>query len=98
MFLIFFSKVPAKIASFDDEYVATYKEDVKLHCQAVGLPTPDIRYWLVLKRVIEDFLNSFILYKHIVIKEFRYMYALTYLNIWTTVISCVHKNFVDSLY
>ncbi|XP_047472717.1 Down syndrome cell adhesion molecule-like protein Dscam2 isoform X16 [Penaeus chinensis] len=38
------SKVPAKIASFDDEYVATYKEDVKLHCQAVGLPTPDIRW------------------------------------------------------
>ncbi|KAK8752913.1 hypothetical protein OTU49_008227, partial [Cherax quadricarinatus] len=38
------NKVPAKIASFDDEYVATYKEDVKLMCQAVGLPTPDIRW------------------------------------------------------
>ncbi|XP_042867937.1 Down syndrome cell adhesion molecule-like protein Dscam2 isoform X1 [Penaeus japonicus] len=38
------SKVPAKIASFDDEYVATYKEDVKLQCQAVGLPKPDIRW------------------------------------------------------
>ncbi|XP_068224097.1 cell adhesion molecule Dscam1 isoform X19 [Palaemon carinicauda] len=38
------NKVPAKIASFDDEYVATYKEDVKLQCQAVGLPTPDIRW------------------------------------------------------
>lgn len=51
MFLIFFLLlVPAKIASFDDEYVATYKEDVKLHCQAVGLPTPDIRYWLALKK------------------------------------------------
>ncbi|XP_071522341.1 cell adhesion molecule Dscam1 [Panulirus ornatus] len=38
------NKVPAKIASFDDEYVATYKEDVKLLCQAVGLPTPEIRW------------------------------------------------------
>lgn len=35
--------VPAKIASFDEEYLATYKEDVKLLCQVVGLPTPDIR-------------------------------------------------------
>lgn len=39
----YYFAVPAKIASFDDEYVATYKEDVKLLCQAVGLPTPDIR-------------------------------------------------------
>ncbi|KAK3862534.1 hypothetical protein Pcinc_031611 [Petrolisthes cinctipes] len=38
------NKVPAKIASFDEEYVATYKEDVKLLCQAVGQPTPDIRW------------------------------------------------------
>ncbi|XP_042237792.1 Down syndrome cell adhesion molecule-like protein Dscam2 isoform X30 [Homarus americanus] len=38
------NKVPAKIASFDDEYLATYKEDVKLMCQAVGLPNPDIRW------------------------------------------------------
>ncbi|XP_045126209.1 Down syndrome cell adhesion molecule-like protein Dscam2 isoform X45 [Portunus trituberculatus] len=38
------NKVPAKIASFDEEYLATYKEDVKLLCQVVGLPTPDIRW------------------------------------------------------
>ncbi|KAB7494490.1 Down syndrome cell adhesion molecule-like protein Dscam2, partial [Armadillidium nasatum] len=38
------NKVPAKIASFDDEYLATYKEDVKLQCQAVGIPAPDIRW------------------------------------------------------
>ena len=36
--------VPAKIASFDEEFIATYKEDVKLLCQAVGIPSPDIRY------------------------------------------------------
>lgn len=28
--------MPAKIASFDDKFVATYKEDVKLPCLAVG--------------------------------------------------------------
>ncbi|XP_050693602.1 cell adhesion molecule Dscam2-like isoform X49 [Eriocheir sinensis] len=38
------NKVPAKIASFDEEYLATYKEDVKLLCQVVGLPPPEIRW------------------------------------------------------
>lgn len=37
-------KVPAKIASFDDEFTATFKEDYKLPCLAVGAPTPDITW------------------------------------------------------
>ncbi|XP_064072188.1 cell adhesion molecule Dscam1 isoform X34 [Vanessa tameamea] len=35
-------KVPAKIASFDESFTATYKEDVKLPCLAVGVPPPNI--------------------------------------------------------
>ncbi|KAL0880928.1 hypothetical protein ABMA27_002096 [Loxostege sticticalis] len=35
-------KVPAKIASFDESFTATYKEDVKLPCLAVGVPSPNI--------------------------------------------------------
>ncbi|XP_045126268.1 Down syndrome cell adhesion molecule-like protein Dscam2 [Portunus trituberculatus] len=38
------NEVPAKIASFDEEYLATYKEDVKLLCQVFGLPIPDVRW------------------------------------------------------
>ena len=37
-------KVPAKIASFDDIFTATFKEDAKLPCLAVGSPTPDITW------------------------------------------------------
>ncbi|XP_055694563.1 cell adhesion molecule Dscam2 isoform X50 [Lutzomyia longipalpis] len=37
-------KVPAKIASFDDTFTATFKEDTKLPCLAVGAPTPDITW------------------------------------------------------
>lgn len=37
-------KVPAKIASFDDTFTATFKEDAKLPCLAVGAPTPDIKW------------------------------------------------------
>ncbi|XP_053683718.1 cell adhesion molecule Dscam2 [Sabethes cyaneus] len=37
-------KVPAKIASFDDSFTATFKEDAKLPCLAVGSPTPDITW------------------------------------------------------
>ncbi|XP_070503177.1 cell adhesion molecule Dscam1 isoform X23 [Chironomus tepperi] len=37
-------KVPAKIASFDDTFTATFKEDIKLPCMAVGAPTPDITW------------------------------------------------------
>uniref|UniRef100_A0A182NC81 Down syndrome cell adhesion molecule n=1 Tax=Anopheles dirus TaxID=7168 RepID=A0A182NC81_9DIPT len=37
-------KVPAKIASFDDKFTATFKEDAKLPCMAVGSPTPDITW------------------------------------------------------
>ncbi|XP_032455790.1 Down syndrome cell adhesion molecule-like protein Dscam2 isoform X48 [Nasonia vitripennis] len=36
--------VPAKIASFDDKFVATYKEDVKLPCLAVGVPAPEVTW------------------------------------------------------
>ncbi|XP_047119733.1 Down syndrome cell adhesion molecule-like protein Dscam2 [Schistocerca piceifrons] len=35
-------RVPAKIASFDDNFTATYKEDVKLPCLAVGIPPPEV--------------------------------------------------------
>lgn len=38
------NRVPAKIASFDDSFTATYREDVKLPCQAVGVPAPDITW------------------------------------------------------
>lgn len=37
-------KVPAKIASFDDTFIATFKEDAKLPCLAVGSPTPTITW------------------------------------------------------
>ncbi|XP_059621855.1 cell adhesion molecule Dscam2 [Phlebotomus argentipes] len=37
-------KVPARIASFDDTFTATFKEDTKLPCLAVGAPTPDIKW------------------------------------------------------
>lgn len=36
--------VPAKIASFDDKFDVKYREDVKLPCQAVGAPLPEIRW------------------------------------------------------
>ncbi|XP_065155482.1 cell adhesion molecule Dscam1 isoform X12 [Atheta coriaria] len=38
------SKVPAKIASFDDSFTSTYKEDVTLPCLAVGVPQPEIKW------------------------------------------------------
>jgi Down syndrome cell adhesion molecule-like protein 1 len=37
-------KVPAKIASFDDIFTATFKEDAILPCMAVGSPTPEITW------------------------------------------------------
>lgn len=36
--------VPAKIASFDDKFTATYKEDVKLPCLTVGVPAPEVTW------------------------------------------------------
>ncbi|XP_045473862.1 Down syndrome cell adhesion molecule-like protein Dscam2 isoform X48 [Harmonia axyridis] len=38
------SSVPAKIASFDDTFTTTYKEDVTLPCLAVGVPAPTITW------------------------------------------------------
>ncbi|XP_063932444.1 cell adhesion molecule Dscam1 isoform X17 [Zophobas morio] len=38
------TSVPAKIASFDDTFVTTYKEDVTLPCLAVGMPQPIITW------------------------------------------------------
>lgn len=32
------------IASFDDSFVATYREDVKLPCLTVGVPAPEISW------------------------------------------------------
>uniref|UniRef100_A0A1I8M611 Uncharacterized protein n=1 Tax=Musca domestica TaxID=7370 RepID=A0A1I8M611_MUSDO len=37
-------QVPAKIASFDDTFTATFKEDAKMPCLAVGSPQPDITW------------------------------------------------------
>ncbi|KAG6458280.1 hypothetical protein O3G_MSEX010787 [Manduca sexta] len=45
-------KVPAKIASFDESFTATYKEDVKLPCLAVGVPPPNI-VWKVKGQPLE---------------------------------------------
>ncbi|XP_068632811.1 cell adhesion molecule Dscam1 isoform X20 [Battus philenor] len=45
-------KVPAKIASFDESFTATYKEDVKLPCLAVGVPSPNI-IWKVKGQPLE---------------------------------------------
>lgn len=39
-----FFAVPAKIASFDDKFTATYKEDVKLPCLTVGVPAPEVKW------------------------------------------------------
>ncbi|XP_017784824.1 PREDICTED: Down syndrome cell adhesion molecule-like protein Dscam2 isoform X11 [Nicrophorus vespilloides] len=38
------SKIPAKIASFDDSFTTTYKEDITLPCLAVGQPQPEIAW------------------------------------------------------
>ncbi|XP_047359349.1 Down syndrome cell adhesion molecule-like protein 1 homolog isoform X41 [Vespa velutina] len=45
-------RVPAKIASFDDKFTATYKEDVKLPCLAVGVPAPEVT-WKVRGSVLQ---------------------------------------------
>ncbi|XP_017797231.1 PREDICTED: Down syndrome cell adhesion molecule-like protein Dscam2 [Habropoda laboriosa] len=46
------ARVPAKIASFDDTFTATYKEDVKLPCLAVGVPAPEV-IWKVQGAVLQ---------------------------------------------
>ncbi|XP_017767417.1 PREDICTED: Down syndrome cell adhesion molecule-like protein Dscam2 isoform X3 [Eufriesea mexicana] len=46
-------RVPAKIASFDDKFTATYKEDVKLPCLAVGVPAPEV-IWKVRGAVLQS--------------------------------------------
>ncbi|XP_022176362.1 Down syndrome cell adhesion molecule-like protein Dscam2 isoform X5 [Myzus persicae] len=38
------TRVPAMIASFDDSFVATYREDVRLKCLTVGVPAPEISW------------------------------------------------------
>lgn len=50
-------KVPAKIASFDDTFIATFKEDAKLPCLAVGSPTPNITWKVCLR--FSQFLMGF---------------------------------------
>lgn len=40
----YFHLVPAKIASFDDKFTVTYREDVTLPCQAVGAPLPEVSW------------------------------------------------------
>lgn len=56
-------KVPAKIASFDDTFIATFKEDAKLPCLAVGSPTPNITW-----KVRYPFLHFFALIITVVFK------------------------------
>ncbi|XP_076655511.1 Down syndrome cell adhesion molecule 1 isoform X7 [Halictus rubicundus] len=46
-------RVPAKVASFDDKFTATYKEDVKLPCLAVGVPAPEV-IWKVRGVVLQS--------------------------------------------
>jgi hypothetical protein len=36
------NRVPARIASFNDNFTATYTEDIKLPCLTVGVPAPEI--------------------------------------------------------
>lgn len=36
--------VPARIASFDDTFIATFKGNARLPCIAVGSPTPDVTW------------------------------------------------------
>jgi hypothetical protein len=38
------SRIPAKIASFDDTFVAVAKQDIKLPCIAVGSPAPQLHW------------------------------------------------------
>ena len=37
-------RIPAKIASFDDRFIAVSKQEIKLPCMAVGNPTPDLHW------------------------------------------------------
>lgn len=37
-------RIPARIASFDAEYVAVAKQDVRLPCIAVGSPSPQLHW------------------------------------------------------
>lgn len=50
--IFFIHTVPAKIASFDDKFTATYKEDVKLPCLTVGVPAPEVT-WKVRGAVLQ---------------------------------------------
>ncbi len=50
---LWFFSVPARIASFSDNFTATYREDVKLPCLTVGLPPPEIS-WKVKGRPFEN--------------------------------------------
>ncbi|XP_065205888.1 cell adhesion molecule Dscam1 isoform X13 [Planococcus citri] len=47
------AKVSAKIASFSDNFTATYREDVKLPCLTVGQPAPEIS-WKIKGRPLES--------------------------------------------
>ena len=38
------TRIPAKIASFDDSFVAVAKTDVQLPCIAVGNPSPQLHW------------------------------------------------------
>ena len=38
------SRTPAKIASFDENFIAVVKQDLKLPCIAVGNPSPQLHW------------------------------------------------------
>ena len=38
------NRIPAKIASFDDNFIAVAKQDIKLPCIAVGSPNPQLHW------------------------------------------------------
>ena len=42
------SRTPAKIASFDENFIAVVKQDLKLPCIAVGNPSPQLHWKMIL--------------------------------------------------
>lgn len=64
-------KVPAKIASFDDTFTATFKEDAKLPCLAVGSPTPNITWKVSFTHSnFQDFHSHFYTPNNLILKLF----------------------------
>ena len=67
------SRVPAKIASFDEKFVVAAKKDVKMPCIAVGSPSPTIK-WKIKE---QDF-----------VKSERIRYKITIILQHVTIVQC----------